>query len=598
MARAVGTPRVQTGLTRWAPNRTERIFSEDQTSQSYHIEIWATLASRARMTEQGASDDAAMPPVEPPEMRDWGIPNPPPLENPEPGEPPDEELRFKVGDRVECVIAEGPKWAPGTIVSHWVRAPQWPTGQFAPYLIKLDSRENLMFAPKDRDNCIRALSRTDGKEKDKQKTKIIVVCTPSGVLEEHAFKPSQFKGAFRMLVTHFAERHYVPEDACKLYCASWGEGPGGALLFKPLIKDELDVSLSLSKYIKLHGETRPVVRGREIGHVCVGLKFTKKRCEMRWPRSEEALASPTPGLADMSMREDAKPNWASLPFHILERVYRHLNNPDDLACAMLVCKRWSLDSPDQRTRAMATGLVVDKDDLDSVMDYHLDYHFNFNERSGGVTLMQFAVVLKNLDVQAVRRLLAIGVKPDELVKTYVLLCDSPEHKTIDWYKWREDQPPCEDHIAIARALIDAGLLEVDPVFPRACAYPGHRGMVAALIDTGKVSADVMNAAVGHVGLVRSEDFAMIRLLVERGANVNVATDLSKEVLNPLVNAIMHCDANMVRLLVELGADVNLKDQGETPLSLATCPGGQPMPEEADPDFWEIRDILKAAGAVL
>lgn len=111
------------------------------------------------MTEQGASDDAAMPPVEPPEMRDWGIPNPPPLENPEPGEPPDEELRFKVGDRVECVIAEGPKWAPGTIVSHWVRAPQWPTGQFAPYQIKLDSSENLIFAPQDRDNCIRALKQ-------------------------------------------------------------------------------------------------------------------------------------------------------------------------------------------------------------------------------------------------------------------------------------------------------------------------------------------------------------------------------------------------------------------------------------------------------
>ena len=131
---------------------------------------------------------------------------------------------------------------------------------------------------------------------------------------------------------------------------------------------------------------------------------------------------------------------------------------------------------------------------------------------------------------------------------------------IDWHEWREDQPPCEDHIAIARALIDAGL-EVDPWFSPACKI-GHRGMVAALIDTGKVSADVMNAAVGHIGLVNFEDFAMIRLLVERGANINVATDLSKEVVNPLTNAIMHCDANMVRLLVELGADVNVKDSGE------------------------------------
>ncbi len=291
----------------------------------------------------------------------------------------------------------------------------------------------------------------------------------------------------------------------------------------------------------------------------------------------------------MSTEEDTKPHWASLPFHILERVYRHLNNPDDLACAMLVCKQWSLDSPEQRVRAMATGLVVDKDDLDSVMDYRFD-----GKRRRGITLMRFAVVIKNL--QGVRGLLAIGVKPDPRALTHAIICDSPEPMTIDWHKWREEQPPCENHIAVARALIDAGL-EVDPVFPLACKL-GHRGMVAALIDTGKVSADVMNAAVGHIGLVNSEDFAMIRLLVERGANINVATDVRKELVNPLFNAIMHCDANMVRLLVELGADVNVKDSGVTPLTMATCPGGQPMPEEADPDFWEIRGILKAAGAVL
>jgi len=414
--------------------------------------------------------------------------------------------------------------------------------------------------------------------------KVIVVCSPSGVITEpYAFEPSQFKGAFRRLVTFYAEKHFVPEDACKWYCASWDK-KGNALF-----KDELDVSLSLSEYIELHGETRGC-RGCETWYVCVGLKFTKKRCEMQWPRSEEALASPTFGLADMSMEEDTKPDWASLSFHILERVYRHLNNPDDLACAMLVCKQWSLDSPEQRMRAMATGLVADKDDLDSVMDYR--FH---DKRLGGITLMQFAVILK-FNVQAMRGLLAIGVKPDPGVLAHAIICDSPEPMTIDWHKWREDQPPCENHIAIARALIDAGL-EVDSVFPLACKV-GHRGMVAALIDTGKVSTDVMNAAVGHIGLVSTENFAVIRLLVERGADINVATDLSKEVMNPLFNAIICRDANMVRLLIELGSDVNKKDVNETPLSLATCPGGEPIAEEADPDFWEIREILKAAGAVL
>ena len=88
--------------------------------------------------------------------------------------------------------------------------------------------------------------------------KVIVVWTPSGIQGRYAFnKPSQFKGAFKRLAKRFAEKHFVPEDACKWYCASWGDDAP--------FKEELDVSLSLSKYIKLHGETRKVVRGCEIG---------------------------------------------------------------------------------------------------------------------------------------------------------------------------------------------------------------------------------------------------------------------------------------------------------------------------------------------
>ena len=117
---------------------------------------------------------------------------------------------------------------------------------------------------------------SDDAEVRKDGKKIILVCSPSGLQERYAFKPSQFKGALRRLAI-FAEKHFVPEDACKWYCASWGRSHA-------LFKDELDVSLSLSEYIELHGETRKVVRGCEMWYVCVGLKFTKKRCEMQWPR--------------------------------------------------------------------------------------------------------------------------------------------------------------------------------------------------------------------------------------------------------------------------------------------------------------------------
>ena len=72
------------------------------------------------------------------------------------GGPPDVEPRFSVGDRVECCIAADPEeWAPGTVISLWFRFPEWPAGEYAPYQIKLDDSEELIFAPEDHDNCIR-----------------------------------------------------------------------------------------------------------------------------------------------------------------------------------------------------------------------------------------------------------------------------------------------------------------------------------------------------------------------------------------------------------------------------------------------------------
>ena len=67
------------------------------------------------------------------EKAEWPLPPEPP----DPGEIPDVELRFKVGDRVQCCIARGPDgWAPGVVVSLWYRAPMWPTGQYAPYQVR------------------------------------------------------------------------------------------------------------------------------------------------------------------------------------------------------------------------------------------------------------------------------------------------------------------------------------------------------------------------------------------------------------------------------------------------------------------------------
>mmetsp|Transcript_15305 Transcript_15305/g.43130 ORF Transcript_15305/g.43130 Transcript_15305/m.43130 type:complete len:185 (-) Transcript_15305:131-685(-) len=64
------------------------------------------------------------------------------------------ELRFKIGDKVSCLLGQG-EWAPGKIAGLWYRDPTWPTRNYAPYQIELDDGR-LIFAPADVDQVIRA----------------------------------------------------------------------------------------------------------------------------------------------------------------------------------------------------------------------------------------------------------------------------------------------------------------------------------------------------------------------------------------------------------------------------------------------------------
>jgi len=66
------------------------------------------------------------------------------------------ELRFQVGERVECRIGPHPVkgWAPGRIVKLYYSEPSWPPNMVVPYQIALhDGR--LIFAPQDNDQLIR-----------------------------------------------------------------------------------------------------------------------------------------------------------------------------------------------------------------------------------------------------------------------------------------------------------------------------------------------------------------------------------------------------------------------------------------------------------
>jgi len=61
-------------------------------------------------------------------------------------------LRFQIGDKVECSTEKG--WSKGTVVAHMYREPGMPPGMTVPYQIKLD-RGPLIFAPADDDRLIR-----------------------------------------------------------------------------------------------------------------------------------------------------------------------------------------------------------------------------------------------------------------------------------------------------------------------------------------------------------------------------------------------------------------------------------------------------------
>ena len=67
------------------------------------------------------------------------------------------ELRFNVGDKVECRVGadEVTGWAKGEVTQLWYREKQWPEDTFAPYKVKLDNGKQI-FAPIDVDQVIRA----------------------------------------------------------------------------------------------------------------------------------------------------------------------------------------------------------------------------------------------------------------------------------------------------------------------------------------------------------------------------------------------------------------------------------------------------------
>ena len=68
------------------------------------------------------------------------------------------QLRFKLGDRVEANCGE---WKVGTIVKLFYTQKSFKEGMCAPYQIRLDERERLIFAPNDEERVVRKYEGVD-----------------------------------------------------------------------------------------------------------------------------------------------------------------------------------------------------------------------------------------------------------------------------------------------------------------------------------------------------------------------------------------------------------------------------------------------------
>ena len=68
----------------------------------------------------------------------------------------DKDLRFKIGDRVECFVED--EYTPGIVVKQWYYEADFANGHAVPYQVRLEESGDVIYAPTDADYCIRRAS--------------------------------------------------------------------------------------------------------------------------------------------------------------------------------------------------------------------------------------------------------------------------------------------------------------------------------------------------------------------------------------------------------------------------------------------------------
>jgi ankyrin repeat protein len=125
----------------------------------------------------------------------------------------------------------------------------------------------------------------------------------------------------------------------------------------------------------------------------------------------------------------------------------------------------------------------------------------------------------------------------------------------------------------------------------AAAESGHIAVVVLLLDRG-APMEARNATYSTALLMATGQLEMMRLLIARGANVNVRNKYGNAPLNAAAYA---GNAEAVQLLLAHGADVNNRTRfGVTPLGAAACDA---LPEHtSEADRVAVVKLLLAHGA--
>ena len=131
--------------------------------------------------------------------------------------PTDVELRFKIGDSVECYT--GTSWSSGNIVALWYRHASLPAGIYMPYQIEMEDGE-LIYAPRDSDDCIRARLRfAIGTEVEFK----VVYNDPDDAAGPDALTPGEWI-AGTVFNTWVEGRNAQGEQECVPYVVEFGNG--------------------------------------------------------------------------------------------------------------------------------------------------------------------------------------------------------------------------------------------------------------------------------------------------------------------------------------------------------------------------------------